>query len=215
MKIIASMLLLVFSLADASNRIHFNKHGDIVKPDFEQVRLGLIDSKKGQHEAAMIRYMKAAKFGNYYAITLIAAQYIEQQEHVKALAWLHLIDLNKTQQRDVVIQTLKLLETKLNTQDLQAAANLNQKLVATYGHEAAFKYREKWKKSLLFTGSHIRGKVPKNLTFSYEIGAGGANQSAFSIPGHRVESQLQQFVFEYEFDIPVGEVILAPIDLQD
>jgi hypothetical protein len=215
MRTIIALLLLTSSAVHGSKHLQFNSQGNIIKPDYEQVRIGLKHSKNGKHKVALKRFKKAARFGNYYAITLIAAQYINQKDYVKALAWLQLIDLTKTPHQEVIAESISLLENHLSAEKVQAATQLNQDLMVQYGHEAAFKNRERWRNSLQFTGTNIRGKVPQNLKFTYSIGDGGADQHTFTIPAHQVEGQLNQFVYEYEFDFPAGEVTLGPIDLQD
>ncbi len=213
MKII-SLFVLIFSLSsvNADSRLHFNKMGDIVKPDFEHIRLGLIDSKKGKDESALKRFKAAARFGNYYAITLISVNHINNKDFINALAWLELIDLNRSEQNELISDTLTLLEKKLSPEEIKQAKQINQELRPVYGHEAAFKYREKWKKRLQFTGTKIRGKVPDNLTIVLEAQGSIDGTSSISVTGHEIRAQLDQFVYEYDFDIPIGQVILEPIE---
>ncbi|WP_099018252.1 hypothetical protein [Marinicella litoralis] len=189
--------------------------GDIVKPDFEHIRLGLEDSKKGKDESALKRFKAAARYGNYYAITLISVNYINQKDFVNALAWLKLIDLSRSEQKDLISDTMNLLAKKLSPQQSANANQIHQELVATYGHEAALAYRESWKNRLQFTGSKIRGRVPDNLTIVLEADGSIDRTASISVTGHEIKAQLDQFVYEYSFDIPLGQVILEPVEMLD
>lgn len=213
MKYIFFTLLLSFSLSLTASRLHFNKHGDIVKPDFEQVRLGLKDSEKGKVDSAMAHYKKAARFGNYYAMTLIAVEYIKQKDYVQAKAWLNLIDLNRTQQRDLISDTLNLLERKLTADQMAESAKTHQELLQKYSHEATFDYRESWRNGLQFTGTKTRGKVPQYLTIVLEAEGNIEKTSKVSVTGHEIRSQLEHYVHEYDFDVPFGEVNLPPVEM--
>ncbi len=72
-------LFLSLTNVNADSRLHFNNMGDIVKPDFEHIRLGLVDNKKGKEESALKRFKAAARYGNYYAITLVSVYYINKK----------------------------------------------------------------------------------------------------------------------------------------
>ncbi len=213
MKHFALILLLSFSVTHATSRLHFNKQGDIVKPDFEQVRLGLKDSKNGHLDSAMAHYKKAARFGNYYAMTLIAVEYIKQKDYVHAKAWLDLIDLNRTQQRDVITDTLNLLEQKLTSAELFESTKIHQNLLQKYSHEATFEYRESWREGLQFTGTKTRGRIPQNLTIVLEAEGNIEKTSKMTVTGHEIRAQLEKYVHEYDFDVPFGEVRLPPVEI--
>lgn len=78
-------------------------------------------------------------------------------------------------------------------------------LKEVYNYQSAIERRNKWKKSLSFGGTHVKGHVPMGWKTQLNNG-----KYVFS---NEVKHNLEQFVFNYRYD--QGEVILRDFQTQD
>ena len=97
------------------------------------------------------------------------------------------------------------LEVMLTAEQLKEAQEMKAELAETYGSYPSMLRREAWKKSLKFTGTHIKGYIPPFLRIRLNSG--------MEVTGHEVRKQVDNFIYNYEFDFGQGEVTLDEIEL--
>jgi hypothetical protein len=90
-------------------------------------------------------------------------------------------------------------------EQIKAADELKAELRETYGHYPTLLRREAWKKSLKFTGTHIKGYIPPFLTINLNSG--------MTVSGHEVRRQVDNFIYEYDFEFSQGDVSLKELEI--
>lgn len=206
MRKITFIALLVFTgLACADYGLHFDDTGKIIKPDQEYLWRGIDDEKDGFRNSAFKNFKRAAEFGNYHAMSLVALYYMQDKDYMSAHAWFKLIDLGKIPNRAYVEEIVANLETLMTSKKLKKAEELKAELSETYGSYPTMLRREEWKNNLRFTGTHLKGHIPPFLRIQLNSG--------MVVTGHSVKEQVEQFIYEYEFDFGQGEVTLDEIEL--
>lgn len=211
MKFIFALVFMVIShTGSAKTHVSFDQMGNMIAPDHKLLMLGKKANKKGHFADANEMFKKAALFGNEQAKVLLANNFINSQNYSSALAWLKLIELKHIENPETITQAIQSLKQILEPQQITASQALFKQLQATYNSQSAQQYRQVWRNKLQFTGTRIRGQVPSQLTvLPVENGTLGIN--TITITGHEIRAQLNQFVNQYAFDIPMGKVILEPI----
>lgn len=200
-------LLIVSGLSHAEYGLHFNDSGQIIKPDQYYLAKGLKDDRDGFKKAALKHFKRAAEFGNQYAMSLIALYHMQDKNYVSALAWFKLLDLDQIPNSDFLQAIMSNLTKISEPDDLQAAEDLKAELKETYGHYPTLLRREAWKKSLRFTGTHLKGYIPPFLTIQLNSG--------MTITGHDVRRQVDNFIYEYDFEFSQGDVSLKELEIID
>ena len=199
------LVLLCSSLHAKEYGLHFDDSGNIIKPDREYLVRGMGDEKDGFRESAMKNFMKAAEFGNYHAMSLVGLYHMQDKNYVAAHAWFNLIDLAQIPNRAYLEELIGNLEVMLTAEQLKEAQEMKAELAETYGSYPSMLRREAWKKSLKFTGTHIKGYIPPFLRIRLNSG--------MEVTGHEVRKQVDNFIYNYEFDFGQGEVTLDEIEL--
>jgi len=199
-------MLFVWITADAKEKgLHFDNTGKIIAPDQEYMWQGYKDEKDGFRDSALKNFKKAAEFGNYHAMSLVGLYMLHDKDYTMAHAWLNLINLDKFPNREYMNDIIKGLENLMTSDELQKAKLAKAELLETYGNYPALLRREKWKKSMRFTGTRIKGHIPPHLTFTLNSGV--------VVNGSDAKHQVDNFVYEYEFDIGQGEVTLDDVEI--
>ena len=185
--------------------LHFDDQGKIIQPDQAYLSEGLKDEQDGYPEDAYKNFMKSAEFGNLYAMSLVGFYHLKNKELTKALAWFNLVDSDKIPNSQMIEQMKSNLEQVLTEDELKASNKMQSELVETYGSYPTLVRRESWKNNLKFTGTHIKGHIPAFLTFNLNSGV--------SVSGFNVKKQVEQFIYNYEFDPNMGEVTLEEFEV--
>ncbi len=198
-------LLFVFGLSHAKYGLHFDDSGNIIKPDHYYLAKGLKDDKDGFKKSALKHFKQSAEFGNQYAMSLIALYHMQDKDYVSALAWFKLLDLDQIPNSDFLSAIMSNLTKISSPEEIKAAKELKAKLKETYGHYPTLLRREAWKKSLKFTGTRIKGYIPPFLTIQLNSG--------MIVTGHDVRRQVDNFIYEYDFEFSQGDVSLKELEI--
>ncbi len=201
------LVLAATSQAKLNYGLHFDDEGNIIRPDQELLAQGLDDEKAGFKKSAMKNFIKSAEFGNYHAMSLVGLYHLQDEDYIKAHAWFNLIDLAQIPNRPYIEKIITNLEIVLKPKQLDKAKKLKAKLAETYGTYPTLLRREEWKKNLKFTGTHIKGYIPASLNFRLNSGR--------TITAFDVREQVNDFIYEYEFDVGQGNVTLEEIEVVD
>lgn len=185
--------------------LHFDDRGNIIKPDQHYLWKGMDDEKDGFRQAAFKNFKKAAEFGNFHAMSLVALYHMQDQDYLAAHAWFNLIDLSKIPNRAYIEDIVKNLELLMSPEQLKKAQNMKDSLAETYGAYPTLLRREEWKNNMKFTGTHLKGHIPNFLRIQLNSGA--------VVTGSDLKEQMEQFIYEYEFSLGQGEVTLDEIEL--
>lgn len=185
--------------------LHFDDSGNIIKPDQEYYARGLDDEKDGFRKSAMKNFMKSAEYGNHLAVSLVALYHMQDKKYVDALAWYQMVDTEKFENGVMIDEIITNLETIMKPEEITEAEQLKNELLETYGSYATMAKREAWKKSLQFTGTHIKGYIPPFLRIQLNSG--------MVVTGNVLKKQVDDFIFNYEFNVPNGEVTLDEIEI--
>lgn len=206
MRLIVYFFLFVLSgLSWAEYGLHFDDSGNIIKPDQYYLARGLKDDNDGFKKSALKHFKKSAEFGNQYAMSLIALYHMQDKDYVSALAWFKLLDLNQIPNSDFLRAIMNNLTKVSEPEQIQAAETLKSELKETYGHYPTLLRREQWKNNLQFTGTRIKGYIPPFLTIQLNSG--------MTVTGFDVRRQVDNFIYEYEFEVGQGNVSLEDIEL--
>lgn len=193
--------------ASADYGLHFDDDGQIIRPDQYYLAEGLDDDKDGFKEEAKTNFMKSAEYGNYVAMTMLGFYHMQNKELVQALAWFQLIDPDKVPNSQQIKDLAGNISSVLTPAEQKEADNMKAKLAETYGAYPTMVKREAWKKGLKFTGTNIKGYIPPFLRIELNSG--------MTVTGHDVREQVNSFIYEYEFGVPSGEVIMDEVELVD
>lgn len=205
-KKIVFIFTLVSCLATAGEYgLHFDDRGNIIKPDQMYLARGLKDEKDGFREDALKKFKQSAEYGNYLAMSLVGLYLMQDKDYVSALAWYKLVSQDKIPNGAFVAEMIDNLERFMSPQEVKKANQLKSELAETYGNYPTLLRREKWKNSLQFTGTHLKGYIPPFLTIQLNSG--------MVVTGNDVKRQVENFTYNYEFDTGVGEVILDDVEL--
>jgi len=207
-KYILIVSVIFSSLATAREYgLHFDDNGNMIRPDQVFLAQGMSDDKAGFKASALKNFKKSAEYGNYLSMSLIGLYSMQEKDYVNALAWYKLVSLDKIPNGAYVKQMMDNLEKVMSPQELKKANQLKAELAETYGTYPTLLRREKWKKSLKFTGTHLKGYVPPFLTIQLNSG--------MVVTGSDVKRQIENFTYNYEFNTGVGEVILDDVEMLD
>ncbi|VAW45527.1 hypothetical protein MNBD_GAMMA02-1787 [hydrothermal vent metagenome] len=201
-------LIILFIASSVSAKdfgLHFDDSGNIIKPDQEFMWRGMDDEKDGFRNSAFKNFKRAAEFGNYHAMSLVALYLMQDKDYQSAHAWFKLIDLGKIPNREYMEEIVGNLETMMSPQELQQADDMKAELAETYGSYPTMLRRAEWKNSLKFTGTHIKGYIPPFLRIQLNSG--------MEITGQNLKKQIETFIYDYEFNFGVGEVTLDEIEI--
>jgi hypothetical protein len=185
--------------------LHFDDSGNIIKPDQEYYARGLDDEKDGFRKSAMKNFMKSAEYGNHLAVSLVGLYHMRDKKYVEALAWYKMVDTEKFENGVMIDEIISNLETILTPEEINKADELKSELLETYGSYATLAKREAWKRNLKFTGTHIKGYIPPFLKIQLNSG--------MVVTGNKLKKQVDDFIFNYEFNVPNGEVTLDEIEI--
>lgn len=200
-------LLILQGVAIAEYGLHFDDSGNIIKPDQYYLAKGIKDDKDGFKKSAQKHFLKAAEYGNQYAMSLIALYHMQDENYVASMAWFKLLDLKQIPNSDFLKAIMSNLEKVSGPEQIKAVETLKDKLKETYGNYPTLLKREAWKNNLKFTGTRIKGHIPLFLTIQLNSG--------MVVTGHEVRRQVDNFIYEYQFDFGQGNVTLDDIELID
>jgi len=194
------LLVLLFTINASAREVglHFDELGRVIPPDEYILFQALQADKDGYTETAMKEYIRAAEFGNKHAKYLLSMSYLKKKDWANAYAWLRISD-PKFKDTKIMLNNVKSL---ILPDELLHSDQIFKDLEIRYSDIAALERREKWTKSLSFTGSHIKGRVPPFLKI--------ATNNGRTILGASLRKRLNRFVFEYEeieTNIQMGEII--------
>lgn len=148
------ILSLVLSFSVYSEvALQFNIRGEFIPPDVVLQERGLKAYEKGFLKSSKADLKKSAKFGNDRSKYLLALLNIQNNNWVKAYAWLKLIN-GSMQSKD---ELMKEIESTLSKTELAESTSVFKELKKDYNDKSSFKRRNKWERSLQGTGSHISG----------------------------------------------------------
>ncbi|MCX7553520.1 hypothetical protein OS175_06485 [Marinicella sp. S1101] len=199
------MLIIAFNTFAREFGLHFDDQGQIIKPDQEYLWRGLDDEKDGARNSAMKNFKLASEFGNYHAMSLVAYYYMQDKNYPLAHAWFKLIDFDKIPNRELLDNVVKNLQEIMSKDELSRAEALHNELIETYGSYPTLSRRMDWKKNLKFTGTNIKGYIPPFLRFQLNSG--------IQVTSNDLISQMDEFIFDYEFTVGTGRVTLDEIEV--
>ncbi len=195
----------VMSVSAKEYGLHFDDMGNIIKPDQEYFARGLDDEKDGFRDSALKNFKKSAEYGNHLAVSLIGLYNMQDKNYVEALAWYKIVDTKKLDNGVMIEDIIANLETILQPNEIKKAEERKSELLETYGSFVTMAKRESWKKNLQFTGTHIKGYIPPFLQIQLNSGQ--------VVTGSNLKKQIDDFIFNYEFNVPNGEVTLDEIEV--
>ncbi|MCW8869714.1 MAG: hypothetical protein OQK49_03340 [Proteobacteria bacterium] len=198
-------LMMMLSFGHAKYGLHFDDNGQIIKPDQYYLAKGIKDDQDGFKQSALKHFKQAAEFGNQYAMSLIALYHMQDKDYVSALAWFKLLDLDQIPNSDFLKAIMNNLTKVSESNQIEAAETLKSELKETYGQYPTLLRREQWKNNLQFTGTRIKGYIPPFLTIQLNSG--------MTVTGFDVRRQVDDFIYEYEFEVGQGNVSLEDIEL--
>jgi hypothetical protein len=188
------------ALADID--IHFNNQGDFISPDVYLQSRGLALYQQGYINNAMGVLKQSAEFGNNLSKYIIAMLYFEQKNWITGLAWLKLVE-EPIEDRDMLLKKFK---SQLSKQELELSQAHFIELQKLYNNGVSFNRRNKWERSIVATGTHIKGiKAYASRNIVIGINSVGGNIPISSI---RLRRQVLNFVQEIE---PEGTIIMGEI----
>ncbi|MCF6300415.1 MAG: hypothetical protein L3J52_04780, partial [Proteobacteria bacterium] len=81
-KIFTSLIILFIasSVSAKDFGLHFDDSGNIIKPDQEFMWRGMDDEKDGFRNSAFKNFKRAAEFGNYHAMSLVALYLMQDKD---------------------------------------------------------------------------------------------------------------------------------------
>ena len=203
--ILTLTLLLISTFTWADYGLHFDDSGEIIRPDEYYLGEALSDDKDGFRDAAITNFKKSAEYGNYVAMTMLGFYHLQNKELVQALAWFEMIDQDKVPNSQQIKDLAGNITSVLTPAEYQQVKNLKAQLAETYGAYPTLVKREQWKKSLKFTGTNLRGYIPPFLRIELNSGV--------TVSGFEVRNQVNEFIYEYEFGVPTGEVIMNEVEV--
>ena len=199
-------LILFNSLASAGEYgLHFDDRGNIVRPDQAFLAKGIDDEKDGFRNSALKNFKKSAEYGNFLAMSLVGLYLMQDKDYVASHAWYRLVDLDKIPNGAYIAEMINNLEQIMSPKELKKANKLKSELAETYGTYPTLLRREQWKNNLQFTGTRIKGYIPPFLQIQLNSG--------LIVTGSDVKRQVENFTYNYEFDVGVGEVILEDVEM--
>ncbi len=203
--LITLLLASCFSLYAKEYGLHFDDRGKIIKPDQEYFARGLDDEKDGFRESALKNFMRSAEYGNHLAVSLIGLYHMQDEKYVDALAWYQIVETEKFENGAMIEEMISKLESMMKPSEIKKAKELKSELMEKYGAYPTLAKRESWKSGLKFTGTHIKGYIPPFLRIELNSG--------MVVTGSNLKKQVDDFIFNYEFNVPNGEVTLDEIQL--
>lgn len=203
--LITLMLACCFSLSAKEYGLHFDDRGNIIKPDQEYFARGLDDEKDGFRESALKNFKRSAEYGNHLAVSLIGLYNMQDEKYIEALAWYKIVETEKFENGAMIEDMISKLESMMKPNEVKKADERKAELLETYGAYATLAKRESWKSNLKFTGTHIKGYIPPFLRIELNSG--------MVVTGNKLKKQVDDFIFNYEFNVPNGDVKLDEIEL--
>ncbi len=201
------ILLSVFSFTSFSKEygLHFDDQGNIIKPDQEYFARGLDDEEAGFRKSALKNFKKSAEYGNHLAVSLVGLYNMQDKNYIEALAWYKIVETEKLENGVMIDNIIANLESFLKPKEVEKAEKRKSELLETYGSYATMAKRESWKKSMKFAGTNIKGYIPPMLRIQLNSG--------MVVTGNKLKKQVDDFIFNYEFNVPNGEVTLDEIEV--
>lgn len=197
------MMILLCLLAENSQAVkigmRYDEQGNFINPDDYLVFTALEADKGGYKNDAKWRLRDAAEFGNKHAQYFMGLLLLQEDDKINGLAWMKLAGQNIGNNNHLMAA----LEKQLTVEDLSLVDDQLQQLKLTYNFESAIERRARWKKSLSYGGTHIKGHVP--------IGWKAKLNNGKMIFANEVKHSLEAFVFEYRYDS--GEVSLSDFEV--
>lgn len=206
--IVAFTLLTLMSISTVGAKkfgLHFDDKGKIIKPDQEYFARGLDDEKDGFRKSALKNFKRSAEYGNHLAVSLIGLYNMQDENYIEALAWYQIVETEKFENGAMIEDMISKLELIMKPEEIKKAEELKSELNETYGAYATLAKRESWKSNLKFTGTNIKGYIPPFLRIELNSG--------MTVTGSNLKKQVDDFIFNYEFNVPNGEVTLDEIEI--
>ncbi len=221
-KIIFMVMTLLFSvMALARDSATFNGNGDLIPPDLVHLTKGLDHEKKGYKQIAIKHFKRAAMYGNEHAKLFNGMLYMQDNKYIDAYAWLKVTDAEKINRTDKVEKLLRVIVNSISEKDLEMAIEKAAKFKHIYNPLSASTHRQNWVNGLTHTGSRIRGnnttsgkkifvnaRIEERQINEMMVAGTYVNQSTF-------EQSLQDFVYQYNYDLPTSNVKLNEVEYVD
>ncbi len=212
--------LLHFGVEEVSAKVkfglHFDQDGKLIMPDQEFLARGFNDDEKGFRKSAIKNFKRSASYGNHYAMSIIGLYHLQDEAYIKSLAWFKMVDLSALENRKRVEDVIYKLENYLTKDDLKEVEELKERLTEIYSNHQTRSNREEWLKNLKVTGTRIKGHIPGFLTFNImRPGQPMDFYSTAGVTGYQVRNQIEEFVYEYDFNFSEGDVKLNDVELID
>ena len=203
--LILVLMLSTWQLCARDYGLHFDDNGQIIKPDQALLAQGLDDEKDGFRNSALKNFKQSAEYGNHLAMSLVGFYLMQDKDYVNSLAWYKLVDLSAMPNRAYIEKLIQDLELYLSPQELTKANQIKSELAETYGKHPTLLRREQWKNNLQFTGTHLKGHIPSFLQIQLNSG--------LVVTGQDVKRQVEDFIYNYEFNLGLGEVTLDDVEV--
>ncbi len=217
--VVVTLLFSVFALARDSAT--FNANGDLIPPDLMHLTKGLDHEKKGYKKIAIKHFKKAAMYGNEHAKFFNGLLHMQDNNYVDAYAWLKVTDAEKINRVDKIDKLLQAIENSISADDLSVATDKAAKYQHIYNPLSASIHRQNWVNSFTHTGSRISGnnttsgkkifvnaRIEERQINEMMVAGTYVNQSTF-------EQSLQDFVYQYNYDLPTSTVKLNEVEYVD
>lgn len=217
------IFLLAASLnpAVAKDSIQFNTQGEVIPPDEVHLARGLEHEQDGFADAAINSFTKASAYGNEHARFFIGLLHLQENRYIDALAWLYLVNAEKINRVDKIQQLKAAAMAELTDAELLLAEEVLLRLERTHNATSARLKRASWRNNLKFTGSNVRGRITPGVRVyanaRLEVRPDGTLDylQATPISSNRLRSDLEEFVFQYRYDLAEGTVEMHDIETED
>lgn len=212
-KLLALMLTASFA-AYSDIGLKFNYMGQFVPPDQILQNRGLESYQDGFHNVALGHLKNSVEFGNDMSKYIISLMYFEKKDWINGYAWLKLLNNPVENSEEIAAK----FDKNLTAQELLLVKQRHETLKSEYNDYTILQRREKWRRSLKFTGSHLRGiKALSNRNVLISAGgfAGrfGSNPNGLENLSLRVDNAtipktLSYYLNEY---LPANEIKMGKI----
>jgi len=215
------ILILGMNAALAGESVQFNSRGQVIPPDELHLTRGLDHERDGFPDAAIKSFIKSSEFGNEHARFFVALLHMQQNNYIDALAWLYLVNAEKINREEKVQQLKAAAMNQLTDDQLLVAEELLISLEARHNPAQARLKRTLWRNGLTFTGTHLRGHVDPSVKVyanaQVVIGPDGQieHMTATRVSAHQLKRDLEDFVINYRYDLPQGNVELHDIETEE
>lgn len=203
--------------------LHYNKAGEIIKPDEYYFFQAMENTEDGYQESALKNFRKAASYGNTFGTYYTGLLYLQDDDQIKGHAWLTMANTKGFVFKDKISDLLTKLDHQMSHGELDEAKKFHNALKEVYGVEASLKRRLKWSRNFKITGTNISGNLPNFTKVITDLSPGYRGRIALNntsrtnafIDVQSMKKQFNSFVYEYKNDYRLieGEVQIGDFEL--